>query len=359
MRYKQLGNTGLFVSEICLGTMTFGPVAQAGLYHDIAGMDQAMADTIVKCSLDAGVNFFDTADVYTHGHAERMLGQALKNLAIPRKDVVIATKLFNPSGTGPNDRGASRSHIMDSLAASLDRLQTDYIDLYQVHASDPVTPLEETLRTFDDLVSRGLVRYVGVSNWPAWRIARAQGIAERRGFFRFETAQAYYSIAGRDIEREIVPMLTEEKMGLLVWSPLAGGLLTGKFGPGAKNEGRRAAFDFPPVNPDRGRACIEAMRPIARKHDTSVAGIALAYALAKPFVTSVITGAKRLEQISQNLDAVKLELDDEDLAALDAVSGLPPEYPGWMIERTTPTRMPLATQVMPARPSPGAGLSMR
>lgn len=350
MRYNQLGNTGLFVSELCLGTMTFGPSGQEGLYHDIAGMDQATADSIVKCCLTAGVNFFDTADVYTHGQSERMLGQALKNLVVPRKDVVIATKVFNPSGTGPNDRGSSRGHIMDSVEASLARLQTDYIDLYQVHANDSVTPIEETLRAFDDLISRGLVRYIGISNWSAWRIAKAQGIAEHHGFARFETVQAYYSIAGRDLEREIAPMLSEEKMGLMVWSPLAGGLLSGKFGPGSAGEGRRATFNFPPVDKDKAWACVAAMRPIAEKHGTSVAGVALAYVLAKPFVTSVITGAKRLDQIEQNLVAVGLKLDADDLATLDDVSRLAPEYPGWMHERTAPTRMPSGMQITPSAP---------
>jgi aryl-alcohol dehydrogenase-like predicted oxidoreductase len=350
MRYKQVGNTGLFVSELCLGTMTFGPPGQAGLYHDIAGMDQATADDIVQRCLDAGVNVFATADVYTHGHAERMLGQALKNLGVVRKDVVIATKVFNPSGAGPNDRGASRAHIMDSIAASLERLQTDYIDLYQVHANDPVTPLEETLRAFDDLVSRGYVRHAGVSNWPAWRIAKANGIAERRGYGRFETVQAYYSIAGRDLERELAPMLAEERIGLLVWSPLAGGLLSGKFGPGSTNQGRRATFDFPPVDKDKAWACVAAMRIIAEKHSSKVASVALAYVLAKPFLTSVVIGAKRPEQLEQNLGAVNLALDADDLSLLDSVSALTPEYPGWMLERAAPTRMPAGVQVNPGAP---------
>jgi len=351
MRYKQLGNTGLFVSELCLGTMTFGPPGQAGLYHDIAGMDQATADDIVRRCLDAGINVFDTADVYSHGHAERMLGQALKNLGVARKDVVIATKVFNPSGAGPNDRGASRGHIMDSVVASLARLQTDYIDLYQVHANDGVTPLEETLRAFDDLTSRGLVRHAGVSNWPAWRIAKANGIAERRGYARFASVQAYYSIAGRDIERELAPMLAEEKLALLAWSPLAGGLLSGKFGPDTTNGGRRATFDFPPVDKDKAWACVAAMRTIAEKHAASVASVALAYVLAKPFVTSVVIGAKRLDQLEQNLGAVHLALDPDDLSLLDSVSALTPEYPGWMLERTAPTRLPAGLQVTPGAPA--------
>lgn len=341
MRYNQLGNTGLFVSEICLGTMTFGRSGQDGMWGNIAGMDQAAADAIVERSLAAGVNFIDTADIYSFGESEEMLGQSLKNLSVPRKNVVLATKLYNPMSSGPNDRGTSRVHIINSLEASLERLQTDYIDLYQIHANDTVTPIDEMLRTFDDLISRGLVRYIGVSNWQAWRIAKALGVAERRGYARFESVQAYYSIAGRDLEREMVPMMNEEKVGLMVWSPLAGGLLSGKYGPGSNdNEGRRATFDFPPVDKDRAWACVAAMRPIAEKHGASVAAVALAYVLAKPFVTTVIVGGKRLEQIEQNLGAVKLKLDAEDLAKLDEASALAPEYPGWMLSRQAVHRVP-------------------
>ncbi|MFT4182154.1 MAG: aldo/keto reductase [Rhizobium sp.] len=342
MRYNQLGNTGLFVSELCLGTMTFGEADPNSQWGAIADVDQALADRIVGSSLAAGVNFIDTADVYSQGNSERLLGQALKNLGVPRKDVVIATKVYGVMGDKPNDRGASRGHIMDSVEASLERLQTDHIDLYQIHATDTVTPIEETLRALDDLVSRGLVRYVGVSNWQAWRIAKALGISERRGFARFETVQAYYSIAGRDLEREIVPLMTEEKLGLMVWSPLAGGLLSGKYGPGApgNGEGRRAVFDFPPVDKDRAWACVAAMREVAEKHGASVATVALAWVLAKPFVTSIIIGAKRLDQLDQNLAAVKLTLDAEDLAKLDEVSALPAEYPGWMVSRQGAARRP-------------------
>jgi aryl-alcohol dehydrogenase-like predicted oxidoreductase len=342
MRYNQLGNTGMFVSELCLGTMTFGEAAAGSMWGSIADVDQAGADRIVERSLAAGVNFIDTADVYSGGASEKLLGQALKNVGVPRKDVVVATKVYGVVGDKPNDRGASRGHIMDSIQMSLDRLQTDYVDLYQIHATDAITPIDETLRAFDDLVSRGLVRYVGVSNWQAWRIAKALGISERRGFARFETVQAYYSIAGRDLERDIVPMMAEEKLGLMVWSPLAGGLLSGKYGPGApgNGEGRRASFDFPPVDKDRGWACVAAMREVASKHGASVAEVALAWILAKPFVTSVIIGAKRIDQLDQNLAAVKLRLDAEDMAKLDDVSALPPEYPGWMLSRQGTARRP-------------------
>ncbi|CCM74563.1 aldo/keto reductase [Rhizobium mesoamericanum] len=342
MRYNQLGNTGLFVSEICLGTMTFGAAGEGNIWGSIADVDQKAADQIVERSLAAGVNFIDTADVYSFGESERLLGQALKNLSVPRKDVVIATKVYGVMGDKPNDRGASRGHIMDSVEASLKRLQTDHIDLYQIHATDPVTPIDETLRAFDDLVSRGLVRYIGVSNWQAWRIAKALGVSERRGFARFETVQAYYSIAGRDLERDIVPMMQEERLGLMVWSPLAGGLLSGKYGPGApgNGEGRRASFDFPPVDKDRAWACVAVMREIAGKHNTSVATVALAYILAKPFVTTVIIGAKRVEQLDQNLAAVNLKLEADDLQKLDEVSELAPEYPGWMLARQGSGRRP-------------------
>jgi len=342
MKYNQLGNTGLFVSELCLGTMTFGQTQEGSPWGAVAGVEQAAADKIVERSLAAGVNFIDTADVYSFGQSEQLLGQALRNLNVPRKDVVIATKVYGVMGSKPNDRGASRGHIMDSVEASLKRLQTDHIDLYQIHATDTVTPIDETLRAFDDLVTQGKVRYVGVSNWQAWRIAKALGVSERRGFARFETIQAYYSIAGRDLEREIVPLMNEEKLGLMVWSPLAGGLLSGKYGPGApgNGEGRRATFDFPPVDKDKAWECVAAMREVAEKHGASVATVALAYVLAKLFVTTVIIGAKRIEQLDQNLAATQLRLDADDMKKLDEVSALAPEYPGWMVARQGAGRRP-------------------
>jgi aryl-alcohol dehydrogenase-like predicted oxidoreductase len=343
MKYNQLGRTGLYVSEICLGTMTFGGNADAGMWKAIGALEQPTVDDIVGRALAAGVNVFDTADVYSFGESERRLGQAFRNLGVARKDVVIATKVFGAMGPGPNDRGASRGHIMDSVRGSLDRLQTDHIDLYQIHGNDSVTPIEETLRALDDLTREGLVRYVGVSNWAAWRIAKALGISERRGYARFETLQAYYSIAGRDLEREILPMLESETLGLLVWSPLAGGLLSGKFGPGAEtpNDARRTAFDFPPVDKDRAWACVAAMREIGEAHGgASAARVALAWLLARPGVTSVIIGAKTTEQLDDNLAATGLALSAEELARLDAVSALPAEYPGWMFAMQGAARVP-------------------
>jgi aryl-alcohol dehydrogenase-like predicted oxidoreductase len=342
MKYKQLGGTGLFVSEICLGTMTFGGNPEAGMWKAIGQLPQPEVDAIISRAVAAGVNFIDTADVYSFGQSETLTGQALKNLGIERKDVVIATKVYSEMGPGPNDRGASRGHIMDGVKRSLERLQTDYIDLYQIHANDPVTPIEETLRALDDLVRQGLVRYIGISNWQAWKIAKALGIAEAKNYTRFDTLQAYYSIAGRDLERELVPLINEEKLGLMVWSPLAGGLLSGKYGPGASTpeNSRRATFDFPPVDVDRAWKCVAAMREIGNRLGASVARVALAWLLDKPHVMSVIIGAKTTAQLDDNLAATQLALTSEDIAKLDEVSALPPEYPGWMLDRQGSARAP-------------------
>jgi aryl-alcohol dehydrogenase-like predicted oxidoreductase len=331
MDYKTLGNTGLQVSKLCLGTMTFH--GGQGIWASIGKVDQAGADELMKASIDAGINFFDTADVYSDGGSETILGQSLKNLKIARKDVILATKVFGRTGPGRNDVGASRGHIMDAVEASLRRLQTDHIDLYQIHANDSITPIEETLRALDTLVNHGKIRYIGCSNWQAWRIAKALGISDMKNLARFDTLQAYYSIAGRDLERELVPLLEAEKTGLLVWSPLAGGLLSGKFSrENQKPEGsRRSEFDFPVVDKERAWKVLDAMAPIAKAHNCSPARISLAWLLTKPVVTSVIIGAKRIDQLQDNIAAVDLKLSEQEIKVLDEVSALPPEYPGWML----------------------------
>jgi aryl-alcohol dehydrogenase-like predicted oxidoreductase len=331
MQYVPLGNTGLLVSRLCFGTMTFGTME--GIYRTIAGVDQKNADDMVRASIDAGINFFDTADAYARGQSETLLGQSLRNLGIPRTEVVIATKAYSRMGPGPNDVGASRGHIMDAIDASLRRLQTDYVDLYQIHATDIVTPVEETLRALDDLVRNGKVRYIGISNWPAWRIALARGISDRLNLARLDTLQAYYSIAGRDLERELVPFLDYTKMGLLVWSPLAGGLLSGKYSRANPRpaDSRRTGFDFPIVDKDRTWDILDVIAPIAKAHNCSAARVSLAWLLAKPIVTSVIIGAKRADQLHDNLAAVDLTLTPDELRRLDDASELPPEYPGWML----------------------------
>lgn len=333
MRYRALGRSGLFVSELCLGTMTFG--GSEGMWAQIGQLRQPEADALVASAVEAGVNFIDTANVYAGGESERILGQSIRNLGLARDDLVIATKVLGPMGPGPNARGASRAHILAQAKASLQRLQMDHIDLYQIHGFDPATPIEETLEALDTLVRHGHVRYVGVSNWAAWQIVKAVGIAEARKLAPILSLQAYYTLAGRDLEREVVPMLRAQDIGLMVWSPLAGGFLSGKYSREDERagEGRRATFDFPPVDRDRGYAVIDAIRPIAAAHDVSVAQIALAWLLHQPVVTSVIIGAKRVEQLRDNLAAVDVRLSAEELTTLDAVSRLPPEYPGWMLER--------------------------
>ncbi|MFE8070464.1 aldo/keto reductase [Marinobacteraceae bacterium S3BR75-40.1] len=333
MRYQPFGNTGLFVSEFCLGTMTFG--GQGEVWSHIGDLQQNDADRLIGTALDRGINFIDTADVYSEGQSEIMTGQALRNLKVPRDEVVVATKVFGPTGEGVNARGLTRYHIMEGVKASLKRLQLDHIDLYQVHGFDPATPIEETVEALDTLVRHGHVRYVGVSNWAAWQIMKARGIAEREGLARFQSLQAYYTVAGRDLERELIPMLQSEKMGLMVWSPLAGGLLSGKYGrdQDADADSRRSHFDFPPVNRERAYDCIDRMREMAEKRDVSVARIALAWLLHQPAVTSVILGAKRVEQLEDNLASSEIALTSDELASLDEVSALPPEYPGWMFER--------------------------
>jgi aryl-alcohol dehydrogenase-like predicted oxidoreductase len=340
MRYRKFGNTGLFVSELCLGTMTFGGVGQ--MWSQIGRLQQDEATGLVGRALDAGINFIDTADVYSEGSSEIMLGQALRDLKVPRENVVIATKVFNVVGTkGVNSRGASRYHIMNGVQASLKRMQIEHIDLYQIHGFDPATPIEETLLALDALVRKGDVRYVGVSNWAAWQIMKALGISQRLDLARVESVQSYYTIAGRDLEREVIPMLDSENLGLLVWSPLAGGLLSGKYGrDGASEAGsRRTTFDFPPVNVERAYDCVDVMREIATRKNVSVAQIAIAWLLHQKAVTSVIIGAKRLDQLDDNIAATAIELNAEELAALDRVSALPAEYPGWMLDRQGTPRL--------------------
>ncbi|WP_341319027.1 aldo/keto reductase [Paraburkholderia sp. IMGN_8] len=333
MRYNQLGRTGVFVSELCLGTMTFG--GGEGMWKQIGDLQQADAERLVGRALDAGINFIDTADVYAEGVSEQITGQALKNLKVPRDKVVVATKVFGATAEYPNARGASRYHIIDGIKASLKRLQLDHVDLYQIHGFDPATPIEETVRALDTLVRHGHVRYVGVSNWAAWQIVKALGVSERLGLARFETLQAYYTLAGRDLERELVPMLHSEGLGLMVWSPLAGGLLSGKYGREQQGEAgsRRTTFDFPPVNRERAYDCIDVMRGIAEAKGVSVAQIALAWLLHQRAVTTVIVGAKKIEQLDDNIAATQVSLTADDLAKLDQVSTLPAEYPGWMLTR--------------------------
>lgn len=332
MNYNILGNTGLKVSELCLGTMTFGG---KGYWTAIGQLPQEHVDELVKRSAEAGINFIDTANVYSEGLSEEMTGKAIRNLGLKRDDLIIATKVRSKMGEGPNNTGLTRKHILQQAEESLRRLNIDYIDLYQIHGYDPLTPLDETLRALDDLVKSGKVRYIGCSNLAAWQLMKALDYSAFKDISKFISLQAYYTIAGRDLERELIPLLNDQKVGLMVWSPLAGGLLSGKYGRNMQSpeDSRRVSFDFPPVNKEKAFDIIDVMQPIAQQKGISVAQLALAWLLHQPAVTSVIMGAKKTEQLEDNLKAIDVKLTAEDLQKLDEVSKLQPEYPGWMLER--------------------------
>jgi aryl-alcohol dehydrogenase-like predicted oxidoreductase len=335
MKFRQLADTGVFVSELCLGAMTFGGRGQQ--WQVIGGLDQSEVDAIVHRAIDGGVNFIDTADVYSAGESEALLGRAL---GARRQDVVLATKVRGRMGKGVNQVGLSRLHITEAVEGSLKRLGTDYIDLYQIHRFDPLTNLEDTLRALDDLVHAGKVRYIGCSNLAAWQLMKALAISLEQHLERFRCTQSYYSLAGRELEREMIPLLKDQGLGLLVWSPLAGGFLSGKFTRhGGDETARRAAFDFPPVNKDKAFDILDVLSEVSRRHGVSVAQVALAWLLAHDAVTSVIIGARKLTQLDDNLKSSDVVLSADDLKALDDVSHLTPEYPEWM-NRLPPDRKP-------------------
>ena len=342
--HRPFGTTGLQVSELSLGTMTFGGGTTIG------GVDAAGADALVGMALDAGVNLFDTADAYSGGEAERLLGRAL---GARRDEVLIATKVRLKTGRrGVNDVGLSRAHILNAVRSSLERLGTDHIDIYQVHITDALTPLDETLRSLEDLVRWGQVRYIGCCNYPAWEVMKGLAISERHGWTRFASMQVHYSLASRDLEREIVPLALDQRLGLMIWSPLAGGLLSGKFTAGADGPkgSRRTKFDFPPVDRERAFAIVEVLREIAAARETTPARLALAWLLHRRAVTSVIVGARRPDQLQDNLQASRLRLTDDELLRLEAVSAIPREYPQWMLEHPWDERM----SALPHEP-PGTG----
>jgi aryl-alcohol dehydrogenase-like predicted oxidoreductase len=338
MRFRKLGNTGLVVSEMCLGAMTFG--SGEGMWATVAGVSQEGVTDIIKTAFERGINFIDTADFYSNGRSEVVTGSALKMLDLPRDSYVLATKELLRMGAGHNQIGLSRYHIMEGVNASLKRLQTDHIDLYQIHGRDPFTPLEETLDALDDCVRAGKVRYLGLCNLSAWEIVKSLWISDQKQLARFESLQMYYSVAGRDIEREIVPLAKDQNLAILPWSPLAGGLLSGKFSRDSSPDGaRRATLDFPPVDRERAWRVIDVMRPIAADNLVSVAQVALAWLLAQPHVTSVIIGAKNQEQLLDNIAATELKLSPEQLQAITDASVLPSEYPQWMLTRQSGDRL--------------------
>ncbi|WP_028627138.1 aldo/keto reductase [Metapseudomonas resinovorans] len=335
MRYRLLGRTGLHVSELSLGTMNYGG---AGYFANMGSLGQSEVDEQVRLAVEKGINLIDTADVYSYGQSEVLVGQAIRNLGLPRDELVIATKGFVRMGPGVNQLGLSRHHLFNAVDASLKRLQLDHIDLYQVHGVDPLTPLEETLSALDDLVRAGKIRYTGLCNTPGWQVMKANAISRAHGWKSFSSAQVYYSLAGRDVEREIVPVVEDQGMGMLIWSPLAGGLLSGKYQSGGA-QGRRSQGSFPPVVPARADACLQALQVIANAIDASPAQVALAWLLARRAVTSVIIGARTHEQLETNLAAADLALSHEHLTQLDEASALPSEYPGWMLAFSSQDRL--------------------
>ena len=341
MKYRKLGNTGVILSELCLGCMTFGG---KGFWKPIGELDQKEVNRFVKTAFDGGINFIDTANVYSEGLSEILLGKALNHLGIPRQEVFIATKVRGRMGPGANQIGLSKLHIMDSVNDSLTRLQLSHIDLLYVHGVDPETPLEETMRALEEVVRSGKVRYLGVSNHPAWMVMKANGFAEKMGWNKFVASQNYYTIASRDIEREIVPMALSEGIGIMPWSPLAGGFLSGKYRRDhqvAGENSRRDNFDFPPLDKEKAYDIIELMIEIGKRHNVSAAAVALAWVVNQPGVTSVIIGATKPDQLLDNIAANDLEISKEELQELDKISAVSPEYPAWMINRQGQQRWPV------------------
>ncbi len=329
MKYTQLGHTGLVVSKLSLGTMTFG----SGNVEAIYKVDQNLAKQMVDRSLEAGINFFDTADGYADGQSETILGLTLGHR---RQDVVISSKVFYRNGQSIIRQGLSRRNIIASAEASLKRLNTDYLDVYLAHSYDPYTPLEETMSAMEYLVQQGMVRYVGYSNWNAWQAAKAVGIQHRHQYTAFSVAQMYYSLVGRDLEHEVIPFVQDAGIGTMIWSPLAGGLLSGKYNKESltDKDNRLSGFDFLPGDKALAFKVVEELRVIAAKHDASVPQIALAWLLHKPGVSNIIVGASKLTQLEDNLGAINIALSNEEMECLNNLTSPAMLYPNWFQQFT-------------------------
>lgn len=337
MKYNLLGNTGVVVSELCFGTMTFGG---KGYWENIGRIQQQEVNELMKEVVDSGINFIDTANVYSFGESERLLGRSIKDAGLNRNELVIATKVRGRMGEGKNYVGLSRFHIFQSVDESLQRLQLDHIDVLYVHGVDPLTPVEETVRALNDIVLTGKVRYIAICNWPAWMVMKAIGIAEKHGWNKPIGLQYYFSLAGRDIEREILPLAADQNLAVMPWSPLAGGFLSGKYTRETEQvEGsRRTSFDFPPVNKEKAYDIINVISSIGKQYNVSAAAVALAWVRLQKGVTSTIIGAKNIDQLKDNVKSTELELSADDLKKIDEISALPKEYPGWMVERQSGDR---------------------
>ena len=338
MKYNYLGHTGLLVSELCFGTMTFGG---KGMWEAIGKIQQQEVNELMKTVVDSGINFIDTANVYSFGESEKLLGQSIVDLGLNRNELVIATKVRGKMGDSPNNVGLSRYHIFQSVDESLKRLQLDHIDILYVHGVDPKTPVEETMRALNDVVLTGKVRYIAVCNWPAWMVMKAQGIADKQGWNKFVGMQYFYAIAGRDIEREIIPVALDQNLAVMPWSPLAGGFLSGKFTRNNQtSEGsRRDSFDFPPINKDKAYDIIDVIAEIGHQYNATAAEIALAWVRYQKGITSTIIGAKKIDQLHDNIRSTEITLSENDLKRIDEVSALAKEYPGWMVERQAGDRV--------------------
>ena len=339
MKYNFLGNTGLVVSELCFGTMTFGG-SGGGIWSNIGKLQQESVNELMKTVVDSGINFIDTANVYSFGESERLLGQSIRQAGLNRNELVIATKVRGRMGEGKNYVGLSRYHIFQSVDESLQRLQMDHIDILYVHGVDPKTPVEETMRALNDIVLTGKVRYIAVCNWPAWMVMKALGIADKHGWNKFVGMQYYYSLSSRDIEREVLPVSIDQNLGVMPWSPLAGGFLSGKYTRNNEKAGdsRRDIFDFPPVNKEKAYDIIDVITEVGKQYKVSAAQVALAWVRLQKGVTSTIIGAKNPDQLLDNIKSTELVLSENDLKKIDEVSALPREYPGWMVERQSADR---------------------
>jgi aryl-alcohol dehydrogenase-like predicted oxidoreductase len=340
MKYHPLGRTGILVSEVCFGCMTFGG---RGFWTGIGMTPQDQADEQIRRAWDAGVNFFDTANIYSEGLSEEMTGAAVRKLGLRRAELFLATKVRGRMGPGANETGLSRGHILQSVDDSLRRLGFDHIDLLYIHGLDPLTDFEDTMRALDMVVRSGKVRYIGACNIPAWQIMKANGIAERHGWPKFDVLQYYYSLTCRDLELDIIPMAMEERMAVVPWSPLAGGLLSGKYRRGVTQAGnsRRDKYDFPPTDMEKAYGILDVLLPIAERHGVSGAQVALAWIKQKPGITSTIIGVKTVEQLEDNLGGfTRLNLSEGELGELDRVSAPPLPYPHWMVRVQNQDRFP-------------------
>ncbi|MFB9864569.1 aldo/keto reductase [Rufibacter immobilis] len=343
MNYNFLSDTGVLVSELCLGAMTFGGGDNAGMWSQIGKLQQDEVNSLLRTAADAGINFIDTANVYSFGQSEQLLGEGLKQVGLNRNDLFIATKVRGKMGEGVNQQGLSRYHVFQSVEESLKRLQMDHIDLLYVHGVDEAMSIEQVVHTLHDVVMSGKVRYVGVCNWPAWMVMKAIGIARQHGWHQFKAMQYFYTPANRDSERDLLPLALDQNLAFMPWSPLAGGFLSGKFTRDQTSTGgasRRDTFDFPIIDKEKAYDIIDVLLQLGEKHGVSAAEITLAWVRQQRGVTSTIIGAKKPEQLTSNIHSTTVYLAPDEIAQINSASQHEPGYPNWMVERQRMGRFP-------------------